>query len=109
MIINTNKNLAQTLLDRAIVKFRGAYKVPTFPKVKKILSDSVTYDWKELKATFTLKVSSNNGYSGYNFMITANVLSQAFQCPSLPYHSDDELVDLITQTLEYWVNNCMGG
>ncbi|MFA5048754.1 MAG: hypothetical protein WC516_07045 [Patescibacteria group bacterium] len=91
-IINTNKNPARELLDRAITKFRGAYKVPTLPKIRRMSHGSVLYNWDDIKATFWL-YTHNNSASFFITQITQSRLLPA--APLFNFSSDDELINNI--------------
>lgn len=102
MIVNTTKSKPRNLLQRAITKFRGAYKVPTVPRIRSVSPNDVVYDWEKIQASLKLEVINESAY-----FCMWRIGSTIPVAPTFTYIFDEELINTIIECLEYWVNNFM--
>lgn len=101
MIINTDNSVPRKIVEKAISRFRGAYKIPTTPRIRYVDDESVRYDWEAIKAYFFLIINDKGSACA---IVTPNqtITPIFFDTPS-----DEELIIIMVNCFEEWVKYYM--
>lgn len=84
-------------MEKAISRLRGAYKIPSTPRIRFVDQECVKYDWEKIKASCVLIINCK----GVAFAVVPKntTIAPIFFNVS----SDEELIIEIVNCFEMWI------